>query len=75
MQVSEATVKPLQSLLFHCVLGTTSHYKESFPAPGAFLAASAPAPSLAAPVFEPGRRCFLLQPGLCFGGQVHAVIH
>ena len=75
MQVSEATVKPLQSLLFHCVLGTTSHHKESFPAPGAFLAASAPAPSLAAPVFEPGRRCFLLQGGLWYGGQVHAVIH
>ena len=31
VEVSEATVKPLQSVLFHCVLGTTSYHKESFP--------------------------------------------
>ena len=75
MKVSEATVKPPQSLLFHCVLGAASHHKESFPAPDASLAASAPAPSLAAPVLEPGCRCFLLQGGLCCGGQVHTVFH
>ena len=34
------------------------------PAQAASLAASAPAPSLAAPVLQPGRRCFLLQGGL-----------
>ena len=75
VQVSEANVKPLQNLLFHCVLGAASHYKKYFPAPAASLAASAPAPSLAAPVLELGHHCFLLQGGLCYGGQVHAVIH
>ena len=74
VQVSKATVKPPQSLLFQS-LGAASHSKESFPAPAASLAASAPAPSLAAPVLEPGRRCYLLQGGLWYGGQVHAVIH
>ena len=68
-QVSEATVKPPQSLIFHCVLGATSHHKKSF------MAASAPASSLAAPVLEPGHHYFLLQGGVCYGGQVHTVIH
>ena len=75
VQVSKANVKPPQSLLFHCVLGATSHHKESFPAPAASLAASAPAPFLAAPVLEPGHHCFLLQGSLCYGGQVHTVVH
>jgi hypothetical protein len=44
VQVSEATVKPPQRLLFNCVLGAASHHQESFPAPAASLAASAPAP-------------------------------
>ena len=75
VQLSETTVKPPQSLLFNCVLRAASHHQESFPAPAAFLAASAPAPSLATPVLEPGCRCFLLQDDLRYGGQVHAIIH
>ena len=63
----QVSFKPPQNLLFHCVLGTTSHHKESFPDPAASLAASAPAPFLAAPVLEPGHHCFLLQGGLCYG--------
>ena len=43
VQVSEATVKPPQSLLFYCVLSAASHHKESFLAPAASLAASAQA--------------------------------
>ena len=50
-------------------------HKESFPAPTASLAASASAPYQAAPVLEPGCRCYLLQGSLWYGGQVHAVIH
>ena len=38
--------------------------KNPSPAQAASMAASAPAPSLAAPVLPPGRRCFLLQGGL-----------
>ena len=36
---------------------------------------SAPAPSVAAPVLEPGCRCFLQQGVLWYSIQVHAVIH
>ena len=57
VQVSKATVKPPQSLLFQS-LSAASHPKESFPSPAASLAASAPAPS---PVLEPSHHCFLLR--------------
>ena len=70
VQVSKTTVKPPKSLFSHSVLGTASHHLKSFRAPAASLAASAPAPSMAAPVLEPGRHCFLLQGGLWYSGQV-----
>ena len=74
VQVSEATVKPPQSLFFQTLSsGATSHHKESFPAPATSLPASAPAPSLAATVLEPSNHCFLLQGSLSYGGQEHTV--
>ena len=70
MQVSEATVKPPQSLLFHCVLSVTSHHKEFFPAPAASLAAfspsylpGCPSPGARPPLLPVAGRPLLRRPG------------